>query len=445
VGSVVIIGFRNLLQARRRTLLLGLAIATVAAMFLILRVVSGSVSERMIEAATTLSAGHVNIGGFFKSRRQASDPLVSERTKVRKLARESIPEATRIIDRHRAWGRLIGPEASINVGVYGIVPEDEERFFKSLRLAQEKEYKPGGSSEVKGNFADLAKPNSALIFAAQAKKLGVSVGDTITIVTEGGAKNTVDLSVVAITSDIGFLSNFNIFVPRQTVLDLYHLNPETTGVVMVYLPDAKGAEAAMARLRITLAQGGFALMDHDPNPFFMKFDKVMAEDWLGQRLDLTLWSDEISFIVWVTTALDLVGFFVVGVLLLIISSGIMNSMWMAVRERTKEIGTMRAIGAQQGYIVRLFVTEGVLLGLGAGLLGGVFGLALISLINQLKIPITSEGVRLFLMTNTLEFSVHPGQLVSTLVLFSLASGIASLYPAFRAARLRPVEALMHSK
>ncbi len=57
-----------------------------------------------------------------------------------------------------------------------------------------------------------------MIFAAQAKKLEVAVGDTVTIVTEvsGGQSNTVDLRVGAIASDIGFMSNWNIFVPRQT-------------------------------------------------------------------------------------------------------------------------------------------------------------------------------------------------------------------------------------
>ncbi|MEN9833928.1 MAG: hypothetical protein RL011_121 [Pseudomonadota bacterium] len=439
------IAFRNLLQARRRSLLLGLAVALVAALFLTLRVVSGSVAERMIESATTLSAGHVNIGGFFKARKKGSDPLISDRAGVKEAVRKSVPEATTIIDRHRGWGRLVGPQSSFNVGLSGIEYEDEGRFFQALQLAPESSYKDGGRDQALGNFADLKKPNSVLIFAAQAKKLGVTIGDNITMVVEGAKANTVDLTVVAIAADIGFMSNWNIFVPRRTVLDLYRIQDNSTGVVMVYLPNPDRATAVMERLRADLTKAGFTVMDHDPRPFFFKFDKVSGEDWLGQRLDLTIWSDEVSFVLWVTRALDLVSFFVVAILAMIIVGGIVNSMWMAVRERTKEIGTMRAIGAPKTMIVEMFVAEACLLGIIAAAIGASLGVGGILLVNMLKIPVTNEGVRLFLMTNTLKFSVHSTQFLSTLVLFAAVTGFASLYPALKAAGLRPVEALMSGK
>lgn len=445
--TVLNIAFRNLIQAKRRTLLLGVAVAIVATLFLILRSVSASISERMVESATTLSAGHVNVGGFFKTRKKAADPLLSQRKEIRAFVKASVPEAVAIIDRHRGWGRLIGPASSINVGISGIVYDEEKRFFNSVRLAPESEYRKGGSEKVFGNFEDLQKPNTVLIFAAQAKKLEVGVGDTITMVTEasGGQSNTVDLRIVAIASDIGFMSNWNIFVPRQTVLDLYKVGDNTTGVVMVYLKSADEAPAVMERLRQKFKERGDEVMDHDPQPFFFKFEKVSGEDWLGQRLDLTIWSDEISFVLWITTALDLVSFFVVGVLAIIIIGGIMNSMWMSVRERTKEIGTMRAIGAQKNFIVQLFVYEAIMLGLISALVGVSFGGVLILIINALNLPITNDGVRLFLMANTMKFNIHTPQVITTLVLFGVITGIAALYPAFRAAKLRPVEALMQTK
>jgi putative ABC transport system permease protein len=446
------IAFRNLMQAKRRTLLLGIAVAIVAMLFLVLRTVAYSVSERMVESATTLSAGHVNVGGFFKVRRKASNPVLVGRAKIRAAVQAAVPEAQAVIDRHRGWGRLIGPSSSINVGLSGIVPAEEERFFESVRLAPQSEYKEGGSAEPKGDLKGLSEPNTALIFSAQAKKLGVDVGDTLTLVTEasGGQSNTVDLRIAAIVSDIGFMSNWSIFVPRQTVIDLYRLDADTTGVVMVYLKDAAQATAVMERLRKALGDAktggaGYEIMDHDPQPFFVKFEKVSGEDWLGQRLDLTIWSDEISFVLWIATALDLVSFFVVGILALIIAGGIMNSMWMSVRERTKEIGTMRAIGAHKGFIVRLFVVESVLLGLLAGSAGVAIGGLGLAVLNALHIPITNDGARLFLMANTLRFNVHPAQIVTTLVLFALITGVAALYPAFKASRLRPVQALMQIK
>lgn len=445
--TVLNIALRNLIQAKRRTLLLAVAIVFVASLFLILRTVSNSVAERMVESATTLSAGHVNVGGFFKQRRKGGDPLLTQRDVLKKEVRDLVPEATSIIDRHRGWGRMIGPASSFNVGLSGINPDEESRFFASLRPAPESEYKKDGGDATPGDFGGLSEPNTVLLFAAQAKKLEVGVGDTVTIVTEasGGQSNTVDLRVVAIASDIGFMSNWNIFVPRQTILDLYRLSPETTGVIMVYLPDADKATSVMERLRAALKEKGYQVMDHDPNPFFFKFEKVAGEDWLGQKIDLTIWSDEISFVLWITTALDLVSFFVVAVLAIIIAGGIANAMWMSVRERTKEIGTMRAIGAQKSFIVQLFVYEAIMLGALAAFVGVVLGAVVLTIVNALNLPITNDGIRLFLMANTLKFNVHPGQIVTTMVLFGCVTGVAALYPAFKASRLRPVEALMQTK
>lgn len=445
--TILNIAFRNLLQAKRRTVLLGLAVAIVASLFLVLRAVSASVSEKMIESATTLSSGHVNVGGFFKSSRKASAPMLVGREEIRAFVKQEVPEAVSIIDRHRGWGRLISQASSINVGVNGIIFEEEERFFRSLRLAKESEYKDGGSQEAFGSFNDLQKPNSVLIFAAQAKKLEVGVGDTLTFVTEASRtqSNTVDLNVAAIASDIGFMSNWSIFMPRQNVLDLNRVAADTTGIVMVYLPSHEKAPEVHNRLRTAFKDKGYQVMDHDPNPFFMKFDKVAGEDWLGQKLDLTLWSDEISFVIWVTAALDLVSFFVIGVLAIIIIGGIMNAMWMSVRERTKEIGTMRAIGAQKSFVVQLFLFEAVLLGVLASLIGITIGGIGLSVLNALDVPIKNEGARLFLMSNSLSFSLHAGQFISTLLLFGFITGLAALYPALKASKMRPVEALMQGK
>jgi len=441
------IAWRNMTRARRRTLLLGAAIAVVAVLFVVLRSTARSVSERMIESATTLSAGHVNVGGFFKVRRKSSGAFVADRDGLKKIVRETLPDAVNIIDRHRGWGRLIGPESSINIGVSGIEAENEGQFFRSVTLAKESAYKKGGSDTISGDLKRLSEKDTALLFVAQAKKLGVGVGDRVTMVTEatGGEENTVDLTVVAIANDFGFMSNWNIFVPRQTVLELYRLKPDTTGAVMVYLKDIGKATEAMEKLREALTKAGHKVMAHDPNPFWMKFEKVAGEDWLGQKIDLTIWSDEISFLAWVTGALDGISFFLVSVLGVIIGGGIANSMWMAVRERTKEIGTLRAIGAQKSLVVFLFMLEAVLIGVVFGAIGAALGAALVLGVNAAHIPITADGVRMFLMTNTVNLSLGADLLVGTVVFFGALTGLAAIIPSLKAAKLRPSDALMRGK
>jgi putative ABC transport system permease protein len=210
------IAFRNLLQAKRRTFLMSFAIAIVAALFLLMRAASYSVGERLISSATTLSAGHVNISGFIKPRRKYAAPLISDRDQIRDIVSRTVPEAVAVIDRHRGWGRAISRASSINTAINGINAEQEQRFFKNLTLAKENEYRKNGSNRTLGNLEDLRKPKTVLIFASQAKRLDLQVGDYLTVITEsaGRPSNTVDLQVVAIASDFGFLSSWSIFTQR---------------------------------------------------------------------------------------------------------------------------------------------------------------------------------------------------------------------------------------
>jgi putative ABC transport system permease protein len=435
-----------MVQAKRRTILLGVAISVVSCLFLIMQSMGRSVSDRMIEAATTLSAGHVNVGGFYKFRRRGSNPILTGRSELRKIVGEIVPEAELIIDRHRGWGRLIGPSSSINVSLSGLNLEEEQRFFDSLQL---RGTRPDGSVDPKlgGDLTNMTRPQSILLFASQAKKLGVDAGDMVTIVTEatGGQTNTIDLTVAAISEDLGFLSNWSAFVSRQVILDLYQFDEDTTGAIMVYLPKIERSAAVMERLRNGLKERGYEIMDHDPNPFFFKFEKVAGEDWLGQRLDLTLWSDEVSFVKWVTAAFDFVTLILILILAAIIAGGITNSMWMAVRERTKEIGTIRAIGVQRRQVLVLFLCEAAILGAVFAFFGSVVGALIILGINTANIGIGDNAIRIFLMTNQIKLTFAPGQVVATVVLFAVTATMAAFFPARRASKLRPIEALGQGK
>jgi ABC-type antimicrobial peptide transport system permease subunit len=88
-------------------------------------------------------------------------------------------------------------------------------------------------------------------------------------------------------------------------------------------------------------------MDPDPRAFWFKFETVNREGWTGQKLDVTTWEDEISFIQWTVTAITWLSYTLIGILLVIIVVGLMNTMWISIRERTREIGTLRAIGMQR--------------------------------------------------------------------------------------------------
>ncbi len=129
-----------------------------------------------------------------------------------------------------------------------------------------------------------------------------------------------------------------------------------------------------------------------------------------------------------------------GLALFVASIGIANTMVMAIYERTKEIGVLKAVGASPGDIRLLFVAEASLIGLLGGIIGTVGGWllglglneAILAYLEWKEIPVTGT------------FFVVTGWLVALAMAFATVIGLlAGLYPAARAARLDPVEALRH--
>ena len=131
----------------------------------------------------------------------------------------------------------------------------------------------------------------------------------------------------------------------------------------------------------------------------------------------------------------------VGALALLVAAlGVANTMMMAIYERTREIGVLKALGASAGEIRWLFTIEAGMI----GLIGGILGLILGTLLGQLVDWIAhryliNEGV-----TGVGSLSIVPWWLASGALIFATVIGvIAGLYPAARAARLDPVTALRH--
>lgn len=445
MGVFLIIAVRNLIQARRRTAFLSAALVVVTALLVLLVALSAGIQENLIRSATTLSSGHVNVGGFYKVGSGDVSPIVTRIDVLREDVRGLSPEVDYLIDRHRGWAKLVSETGSMYAGLNGVDIQAEERLVSTLRLAPEADYRPGGGAEARGDLKGLTAPRTAIVFASQAKRLGVGVGDVITLRTETmrGQSNTADVTVVAVARDLGLLSTFTIFVPKETIIDLYQLRPDTSGAVQIYLKDIDDAERVMGELRQGLASKGYAVMDHQPVPFWAKLESVQGEDWTGQRLDVTTWQDEVSFLTWIITAFDTITFILVGILVTIIAIGIMNTMWMSVRERTAEIGTLRAIGMSRGRVLLIFMLEATVLGAAASLVGGLLGAALAAGLSALELSIPVEAVRVVLLSDTLTLAVHPGSVaraVGTLTAFTMLS---ALWPAIRAARLQPVTAMQH--
>jgi len=137
--------------------------------------------------------------------------------------------------------------------------------------------------------------------------------------------------------------------------------------------------------------------------------------------------------------LDIVLSLIGSIALAVSSLGIVNTMVMSILERTREIGIMKAIGASDNDVRRIFLIEASVIGLFGGLLGIALGWAVGQAINfGANVYIRSQGGT----TGTLFFL--PLWLMAGSIAFSIAvSLMAGSYPASRAARLNPIQALRH--
>ncbi len=123
---------------------------------------------------------------------------------------------------------------------------------------------------------------------------------------------------------------------------------------------------------------------------------------------------------------------VAGISLLVGGIGIMNIMLVSVTERTREIGIRQAMGAKRRDIVAQFVTEAVFLTVGGGMIGGIVGIALATAIDGRFLIGTEWSTR---VTSDIPIIA---------LIVSIAVGLFfGIYPAVRAARLNPIEALRY--
>lgn len=426
-----LIALRSLLQHRVRTALLGAAIAIVTALLVSLAGIYVGMKETLLVSATTLMSGHVNVAGFYKSTASSSAPVVTQYKKLREIVQRDVKDLDYVVQRGRGWAKLISDTGSMQVGIGGIDVVNEPGFVKVVQLKS-------------GSLDGLKNPDALLLFEEQAKKLDVKVGDRLTFVapTYKGTNNTIDVTVVAIAANIGMLSSWNTFMNDQGLRKLYQLNDETTGALQIYIKDLSKLRAVQEGLRKSFTAEGFEVLDNDPRPFWMKFDGVNRESWTGQKLDITNWEDETSFVQWFVTILTVAATTLIFVLTVIIGVGIMNVTWISIRERTREIGTLRAVGMQRRSVLAMFVTEGFLLGLmgtGAGvLLGGL----LTAILNAAAIKLP-KGAQLVLMSEKLIVTPTAGWIVFAIAFITGAITLISVIPSFRAARLKPITAMSH--
>jgi len=113
--------------------------------------------------------------------------------------------------------------------------------------------------------------------------------------------------------------------------------------------------------------------------------------------------------------------------------GITNAMLMSVTERYREIGTMKCLGALDSFIVRLFLIESGFLGLVGSVSGAIAGTTIMTLVSIIRYG--SDVIATYPLFEILKYGIF------SIVIGTVLSIIAAIYPAYRAAKMTPADAM----
>ena len=137
---------------------------------------------------------------------------------------------------------------------------------------------------------------------------------------------------------------------------------------------------------------------------------------------------------------DMIFGFIFSIVLTVVIMSVANSMGMTVIERTREIGTLRAMGLKRGSVVKLFTIESMLL----TVLGGVTGLCIMLAVMY---GINSAGISYVPPNSAREVGLQvdwdAGRIIFTFVLMAIVGTLAAYMPARRAAKKAIIDALGH--
>jgi putative ABC transport system permease protein len=286
-----------------------------------------------------------------------------------------------------------------------------------LDLAAEGPYLSPASMIGEGRVPQAGRPE-VMVGDELAAELGLAVGDTLTLLgqTAYRALGGIRLAVVGLAhSGIGAIDRTLLLTPLDQAQQLAALDDAATEI-LVYAVDPDRADELTAALAARL-QG------NEP--------AVEVKSWKAQG----------TFVGLVDVGKKIYTM-LLGLMLLMAGLVIVNTMLMTVLERTREIGMQAALGMRPRDTLRLVVTEGLIIGLIGGAIGAVLGSAITIVLGRVGIDFSQAARTVDMPFQGVirpVWSVLPSLLM--LVAGVNAAGVAALYPAWLAVKLRPAEAL----
>jgi len=258
---------------------------------------------------------------------------------------------------------------------------------------------------VWGNYSDLIfKRHAAVLGIKLAEDLGLKPGDQFNLIRQ---KKSIQLKVVGLIKTGTGSDQTLIYLPLHTAQDILGQN-DVVSEIGVRLSDIYAAPSIAS--------------DLNSRTYYK------AESWQEQNKD--------SLQVLVTQ--DIILYIFTGLILVIAGFGVANTMIMNVMRRTKEIGILMAMGTTRRSIVSIFLAQSLILGPPAALLGVVMAYLAANAINASPIMMPSSDFNMvFRMTVVLSFQTY----ILAVVFALITNFLAGIYPAYKASKLDPVEAI----
>lgn len=276
-------------------------------------------------------------------------------------------------------------------------------------------------SELEPKLGGYVPPRYGIVLGVElARNLGVDLNDTVTLISSQVIWNPLapvpprlrNFRVVGIF-DVGMFEfdSHLAYIDLKTAQEFLGIPGKVNGLE-IRVDDVFEAPAVSARINDAVGL-----------PYF-------ARDWTVTHEQL-----------WAMLALEKHTMFVILTLIILVAAfNILATLIMIVIEKTREIGIMKAMGATNGAVVRIFVLKGFIIGTLGTALGLAAGLGLCHILKKyqfVQLPAEVYALR------TLPVVVQPWDVLFICLVALAISVAATIYPAWRAARLEPVEAIQH--
>jgi putative ABC transport system permease protein len=440
------IALRNLSRQKKRSFLLGGAIAFGIFVVTLISGFAGAFLHNLAANMAQMNAGHVFIEGVEKTAKDKPFEIIRDDAVLTAALKDSGIAYEAVARRSQASGSLVFAGKRATQAVYGVNFDTEPLLKERVKLKD-------------GSWDKIKEPGSIVLNEGVVKKLKLEVGDQLQfeLKTVTGQKNFGDFTLIGVSQDMGMFSSMIAYTNQEYLNSLLNIAPHEYEFFAVMLKDMGKADADAEQLRTALkakaqvfelSAADLAAVSQDSTGLqsrYVKLQKLAKNTtWEGAKYRVYSINDTISFMEDVVNVINFVSTVILLVLFLIIMVGITNTFRMIMFERIKEIGTMRAVGMQRRSVKALFLLEAVFLAIGGTIAGWIIAALAMGVLSLFNFG-TNNVLSLFLKNGHFSFAPQFGTMAGHFVLVSVLTLIAAWLPARKASLLAPADALRSSK